>query len=214
MSSSTLLFESGIMKISDYDPVHDRYQTRTLQLPNLPLFDQFDLPSFDSTNKSQSSISRQPSSSTLVSSLFPSSTSTAPKDIDPKKRGGIPTRRQTMSRFIECFEHVPDTSSSPISANFSTASTLRSTKSIPSKKSAKSFYSTKSPRRCYSNPNFSKKTTMKIEPLDPALVAASFKTNQVTPSPNAPKRTLSNAFHVLTGLLPKTTSEGWITILV
>ncbi|KAI8342321.1 hypothetical protein BC941DRAFT_465993 [Chlamydoabsidia padenii] len=168
MVTSTLLFESGIMKISDYDPIHDRYETRTLQLPCLPLFDHFDLPLFE-----------------------PSST---PHPLSSRKKR--PVTQRTMSRFIEYFEMVDTTdASSTVSTAYSTSSTLRSSKSTSTKKTTQS--TTTTPRRCHSNPNMSKKhMLMKIESL-----------NRVTPSKasstKAPKRSLSNAFHVLSGLLPK-----------
>lgn len=119
------------MKISDYDPIHGRYKTRTLQLPTFPLLDHFDLPLFEPMTFSPSAL---------------------------RKKRPVPHR--TMSRFIECFELLEATdssccSSSTSSSSFSTtASTLRSVKSTSSKKAPKAA---KAPRRCYSHPNMSNK---------------------------------------------------------
>ncbi|ORZ22357.1 hypothetical protein BCR42DRAFT_487925 [Absidia repens] len=194
-SSSTLLFESGIMKIFDYDPIHDRYLTRTLELPSLPLISNLDIPLFE------------PASTVLVSSIKPSSSMKATVNGDQK------CRTATMSRFIEYFELADSTkvtatttastttttsSSSSLSVpsyyNCS-SSTIRSSHSTPAKKATKSLYLTKTSIRCNSNPNLSKKNT--TEELDPTLVS------DTSSSPRkAPKRSLSSAFHVLSGLLP------------
>ncbi|KAI8333667.1 hypothetical protein BC941DRAFT_434146 [Chlamydoabsidia padenii] len=139
--SSTLMFESGVMKIQDYDPIHGRYETRTLQLPSLPLFDQLDLSVFDSTFHEDSNTTC--------------------------------TKNSHLSRFIECFEE-PST-------------TIKSSASLRSRKSTSAKKTVKSPRRCYSNPNMSKKSR-KVDSM-------------ILPT-NAPKRSLSNAFQVLSGLLP------------
>ncbi|SAL98192.1 hypothetical protein [Absidia glauca] len=162
MNSSSILFESGIMKISDFNPIHGRYETRTLQLPSLPLFDQLDLSLFE------------PSPTHHNASLLSSSTAT----LTPN------TPRQALSRFIECFE-LQDPA---------TTSTIKSSTSLRSRKSTSSKKAAKAPRRCYSNPTLSKKDRLiKTEPsMEPPM-----------PRSNAPKRSLSNAFHALSGLLPK-----------
>ncbi|CAO3594872.1 unnamed protein product [Absidia cylindrospora] len=170
-SSSTLLFESGIMKIFDYDPIHDRYLTRTLQLPSLPLFSNLDIPLFEHTSKA------------ILSSIKPSSSMTAPVNGDQK------WRTATMSRFIECFELVDTTKAT------SSSSTIRSSHSTQTKKATNPLYLEKASRRCNSNPNLSKRNT--AEELDPALVSGASSSSR-----KGPKRSLSNTFHVLSGLLP------------
>ncbi|KAI8081677.1 uncharacterized protein BX664DRAFT_340989 [Halteromyces radiatus] len=197
MVPSTLLFESGIMKISDYDPIKDKYQIRTLQLPNLPLLENLELsPLLVDNNNNNNTIDDSNKMEISTTTTTSSSTDTI---IHRKKPSSV---SQNTSRFTECFELtcIPTVFNESIPTP---SSTLRSSKSVTSKKASKSIYNTKTPRRCYSNPNLSKKNTMMdIEPLDPTLVTTMMKNNK-TSTIRTPKRSLSNAFHVLSGLLPK-----------
>lgn len=152
VTPSTLLFESGIMKLSDYDPINDRYQlVRTLELPNLPSFEPLDMPSFLDNQE----INHHHHHENQLSSSSPSSISSSKIIIHQNNQQQQHCQYdQTLSRFTECFEKVPLPSFSNLTNNY--ASTLRSTKSVSSKKSIRLIQ--KPPRRCHSNPNLSKKS--------------------------------------------------------
>ncbi|CAO3625776.1 unnamed protein product [Cunninghamella blakesleeana] len=210
ITPSTLLFESGIMKLSDYDPINDRYQlVRTLELPNLPSFEPLDMPSFLDNNHRHHYYHHyhQENPLSLPSSSSSSSISSSNTTINNSQQQRC-QYDQTLSRFTECFEKVPLPSSSNLTNNY--ASTLRSTKSVSSKKSIRLMQ--KPPRRCNSNPNLSKKKLLdnSIPEFDQSLLST-LKETQTKQQVVITKKSISNAFQRLTGFIPKTNKKALLS---
>ncbi|CAO3618212.1 unnamed protein product [Cunninghamella echinulata] len=194
ITPSTLLFESGIMKLSNYDPINDRYQlVRTLELPNLPSFEPLDMP--------------------LLTDHHPHHPHHHYHEESSKKNHSY-QQDHTISRFTECFEMMtPPPPLSIYTSNYS--STLRSTKSVSSKKSIRLIQ--KPPRRCYSNPNLSKKKALdsSIPDFNQELLST-FKETQSSKQQQQQqeqqqvvrKKSITKALQRLTGLIPNKKSHS------
>ncbi|KAI8075123.1 hypothetical protein BC940DRAFT_287508 [Gongronella butleri] len=87
MSSSTLFFEAGIMKLSAYDPVQDRFETKTLELPRL-MFEPLEMPSMMECGPLSAPVSPSVSRVSKVRSRF-----TEYFEVDPHRYFGKSPRR-------------------------------------------------------------------------------------------------------------------------